>query len=370
MSDKGTPHNIGQAFFESLGKGLSALPGILEQERQKQMQNLQLQMEQERHAINVENAQIGLEKSRAGMSEYIRRASLSLQEKAVEDAQAEAQAEEAAVRVGLESLLQGTPIGGIVESAESAGIDPGIGQLQDILGAQGVETSFSIGGVKFRGQEQQAPFDINTFFEQASGLGLEPDDFTITLPDGTKVSAGRPRREPAGLSKGERERSTRALTNSVMDRLREINPSKLKSIMAQKGFKMDDFLDEANLQTLAESKDFSIDLDDNSGIAEFFGFSQDIRTADKELQKRIAELRSFREGAASTGVQTDDQVAQQKVKTPTPRQDAISFLSQTTDNWAEETQEVKDRATQRTIDFQVANGRLPNDIEELLNWLQ
>ena len=240
MSDKGTPHNIGQAFFESLGKGLSALPGILEQERQKQMQNLQLQMEQERHAINVENAQIGLEKSRAGMSEYIRRASLSLQEKAVEDAQAEAQAEEVAVRVGLESLLQGTPIGGIVESA---GIDPGIGKLQDILGAQGVETSFSISWVKFRGQEQQAPFDINTFFEQASGLGLEPDDFTITLPDGTKVSAGRPRREPAGLSKGERERSTRALTNSVMERLREINPSKLKSIMAQQGFKMYDVLD-------------------------------------------------------------------------------------------------------------------------------
>ncbi len=174
MSDKGTPHNIGQAFFESLGKGLSALPGILEQERQKQMQNLQLQMEQERHAINVENAQIGLEKSRAGMSEYIRRASLSLQEKAVEDAQAEAQAEEAAVRVGLESLLQGTPIGGIVESAESAGIDPGIGQLQDILGAQGVDTSFSIGGVDFAQRQEEVPFNI----EDVLPAGFEESKIT------------------------------------------------------------------------------------------------------------------------------------------------------------------------------------------------
>ena len=359
MSDRGKPHNVGQAIFESLGQGLQALSGILETDRQNKLQDLQLQM-------NMEVQQARLEKLR--VSTALSQEALNLASETPEETR-ERQLFEAQTQTMADLQELETTLLELTGQPSIAPFPSAIAGLQQT--AQDIGMDFSVGDFDFAVTEPSA--GIADFSGLLGAGNLEVDDITYN-PDGSikSVSLGRPRQERAGISKEERARSGRALSNSVIDRLREINPSKLKSIMAQRGFKMEDFLDEANLKSLA--LDEFAEKRDRPGL-----FTGDDIIPDEELLNRIGALRSFREGGQ---IQSDDQVAQQKVKTPTPRQDAIGWLSNNTDNWSANspkvragelsiaTQEEKDRAIQGTIDFQVVNGRLPNDTEELLNWLQ
>lgn len=70
MSDRGRPHNIGQVFFESLGAGLGAYGGFLEQER---IRKSQTQQQSFLNRLQVESGQrsqerLGLERERLELS--------------------------------------------------------------------------------------------------------------------------------------------------------------------------------------------------------------------------------------------------------------------------------------------------------------
>ena len=67
MSDKGKPHNVGQVIFESLGKGLTSLSGILETDRQNKIQDLQLQMNMQVQEARLEKLNLSIDLSKQAL---------------------------------------------------------------------------------------------------------------------------------------------------------------------------------------------------------------------------------------------------------------------------------------------------------------
>jgi hypothetical protein len=338
------PENIGEVIFKSFGQGLQALSGILETDRQNKLQDLQLQM-------NMRVQEARLEKLR--VSTVLNQEALDLAHETPEETgQRKAAIALAETRDLLEgALLQRTgqptiapfasAIGGLQQTAEDIGMD--------------FTVPTPTGAFEFGGAEPLDRFGV------AADLGLVPTGIT---GEGD-VTFGRPLREPAGVSKTERESTERGLLNTVYDRFRAVNPEAFKKLKDDKGKLISD---EIKLQTLAQSDEFvtKTPIEGTGFDLPFIGqtFGEETRQVDPELQQAINELRAFREG------RSDDQVARQTVKTPTPRQDAIGWLSQASEDWASAPQDEKDRATQRLIDFQVSKGRLPESIEELMAWLQ
>ena len=146
MSDKGKPHNVGQAIFESFGKGLQALSGILETDRQNKLQDLQLQMNMQVQEARLESLRVSTAKNQEAlnlMNETPEETTARKQQEAQNEALAQLEFQETIL-----GGFVGDPMSGILESAEAAGVTPDLAELSQIVEQQsGLVSEFKFGAL-------------------------------------------------------------------------------------------------------------------------------------------------------------------------------------------------------------------------------
>lgn len=126
MSDKGKAHNVQQVVFESFGKGLQALSGILEQDRQNKLQDLQLQMNMQVQEARLENLRVSTAKNQEALNLMNETPEETGQRKAAEAIAETQDLLEGALlqRTGQPSIFPfATAFGGLQQTAEIQGID-------------------------------------------------------------------------------------------------------------------------------------------------------------------------------------------------------------------------------------------------------
>jgi len=209
MSDKGTPHNVGQALFQSAGAGLQAFGPLMQQEKENKLRDLQLAMNMERFEQQKELTATRIELANLQLGTALEESYKTTEQKAQEKAEAQI--------VEFETFLRqfvGDPLSGI---AEAGGVEFNLGELQQIVPQQsGLVPQFNFGGLGLQQQEQ--PFDIGTVFNQATDLGLEPSGVSVTPEGDPRFSFARPPQDPTTKPKTDAEK--RAALKNVENRER------------------------------------------------------------------------------------------------------------------------------------------------------